>query len=87
MGALSPVHWLIIVVVVLLLLGSKKLPDMARGVGQSMRILKAESRALREDGSPAPTSEPDAPAPGATGGEQPATDARPGSATAPHRDA
>lgn len=49
MGALSPVHWAIVIVVVLLLFGSRKLPDMARGLGQSMRILKAESRALQDD--------------------------------------
>jgi sec-independent protein translocase protein TatA len=49
MGALSPVHWAIVIVVVLLLFGSRKLPDMARGLGQSMRILKAEGKALQED--------------------------------------
>ena len=50
MGELSPMHWALVLVVVLLLVGSKKLPDMARGLGQSMRILKAESRAMRSDG-------------------------------------
>jgi sec-independent protein translocase protein TatA len=49
MGALSPVHWAIVIVVLVLLFGSRKLPDMARGLGQSMRILKAESRALQDD--------------------------------------
>jgi sec-independent protein translocase protein TatA len=49
MGGLSPVHWAIVIVVVLLLFGSRKLPDMARGLGQSMRILKAETRGLQED--------------------------------------
>ena len=54
MGELSPMHWALVLVVVLLLVGSKKLPDMARGLGQSMRILKAESRAMRSDGEGAP---------------------------------
>lgn len=59
MGSLSPVHWAIVIVVVLLLFGSRKLPDMARGLGQSMRILKAESRAMAEDGRPSePTRTP-----------------------------
>ena len=49
MGALSPVHWAIVIVVLLLLFGSRKLPDMARGLGQSMRILKAEGKALQDD--------------------------------------
>ncbi|GAA4850331.1 hypothetical protein GCM10023201_48500 [Actinomycetospora corticicola] len=60
MGSLSPVHWAIVIVVVLLLFGSRKLPDMARGLGQSMRILKAESRAMSEDGRPSePTRAPE----------------------------
>lgn len=49
MGGLGPEHWLIVGLVLLLLVGSKKLPDLARGLGQSMRILKAESKALQDD--------------------------------------
>ena len=40
---------LLIVAVVLLLLGYKRLPDAARSIGRSMRVLKAETRGLRED--------------------------------------
>lgn len=44
-------EWIIIAVIgVILLFSAKKLPDMARGLGQSMRIFKAETRSLREDG-------------------------------------
>lgn len=43
-------EWVIIAIVgVVLLFSAKKLPDMARGLGQSMRIFKAETRGLRED--------------------------------------
>ena len=49
MGSLSPVHWAIVIVVVLLLFGSKKLPDAARSLGKSMRILKTEVSSLHED--------------------------------------
>ena len=42
---------LLVLVVVLLLFGSKKLPDMARSLGRSARILKAETKGLREDDS------------------------------------
>jgi sec-independent protein translocase protein TatA len=42
MGSLSPTHWLIVVVVVAALFGAKRLPDAARGLGRSLRILKAE---------------------------------------------
>ena len=43
-------EWIIVAVVgVVLLFSAKKLPDMARGLGQSMRIFKAETRELKED--------------------------------------
>jgi sec-independent protein translocase protein TatA len=40
--------WMIpaLLLTILLLFGSRKLPDMARSLGQSMRILKSETRAL-----------------------------------------
>jgi sec-independent protein translocase protein TatA len=49
MGALSAWHWLIVIAAVVLLFGSAKLPRMARSVGQSARVLKAEARGLKED--------------------------------------
>lgn len=42
---------LIIVALVLLLFGAKRLPDAARGLGRSMRIFKAETKGLVDDGS------------------------------------
>ncbi|MDT7631343.1 MAG: sec-independent protein translocase protein TatA, partial [Pseudonocardiales bacterium] len=42
MGAMSPTHWLVLVVVVVILFGAKKLPEAARGLGRSARILKSE---------------------------------------------
>ncbi|MER8187027.1 Sec-independent protein translocase subunit TatA [Kitasatospora sp. NPDC094015] len=52
-NGLEPWHIIIMVAVLVLLFGSKKLPEMARGLGKSMRILKAETKALREDDAPA----------------------------------
>jgi sec-independent protein translocase protein TatA len=49
MGALRPWHIAILVVVLILLFGAKRLPDAARSLGRSMRILKAETRGLAED--------------------------------------
>ena len=46
MGEFSPWHLLIVAAVFMLLFGANKLPQMARSVGQSMRIFKAEARAL-----------------------------------------
>ena len=46
---LKPWHIIVVVLVVLLLFGSKRLPDLARSLGRSMRIIKAETRTLVED--------------------------------------
>ncbi|MCE3554801.1 Sec-independent protein translocase subunit TatA [Pseudonocardia sp. RS11V-5] len=52
----------ILVGVLLLLFGAKRLPSMARSVGQSARIFKGEMRGLRED-APAPTVNAQPPTP------------------------
>ncbi|GAC56104.1 Sec-independent protein translocase protein TatA/E homolog [Gordonia hirsuta DSM 44140 = NBRC 16056] len=40
----------ILVIVLILLFGAKKLPDMARGLGRSMRIFKSEINEMKSDG-------------------------------------
>jgi len=45
----SPWKILIIAVVIIVLFGSRKLPDAARSLGKSMRILKTEVQSLHED--------------------------------------
>lgn len=62
MGELSPWHWLVVIGVAVLLFGAKRLPDAARSLGRSARILQAE---LRAGTAPAATE----PSP-----EEPATD-------------
>ena len=52
MGEFSPWHLLIVAAVFMLLFGANKLPQMARSVGQSMRIFKAETRALSGEKDP-----------------------------------
>jgi len=49
MRSLGATEILLLLVVVLLLFGAKRLPDAARGLGRSLRILKAETRGLTED--------------------------------------
>jgi sec-independent protein translocase protein TatA len=49
MGEFSAWHWLIVVGVLVLLFGANKLPQMARSLGQSMRIFRSETRAMRTD--------------------------------------
>ncbi len=48
MGDLSPWHLLILAAVFVVLFGSRKLPDAARSLGKSMRIFKAETKALHD---------------------------------------
>ncbi|WP_329464432.1 Sec-independent protein translocase subunit TatA [Streptomyces sp. NBC_01431] len=56
-NGLEPWHLLIVAVVLILLFGSKKLPDTARALGKSLRILKSETKAMREDDKgPAPAA-------------------------------
>lgn len=52
-------EWLIILVIVILIFGAAKLPDLARGTGQALRIFKAETKGLRDDdkAKPALTAE------------------------------
>jgi sec-independent protein translocase protein TatA len=45
----SPWKVLIVAVVVLVLFGSRKLPDAARSLGRSMRILKSEVSKIHDD--------------------------------------
>nr|WP_306808796.1 twin-arginine translocase TatA/TatE family subunit [Nocardioides carbamazepini] len=42
-------EWLIILAIVILVFGAAKLPDLARGTGQALRIFKAETKGLRDD--------------------------------------
>ncbi|MFD7414149.1 Sec-independent protein translocase subunit TatA [Kitasatospora purpeofusca] len=58
-NGLAPWHLLVVIAVLLVLFGSAKLPDAARSLGRSMRILKAETRALRDEHGTATT--PDTP--------------------------
>jgi sec-independent protein translocase protein TatA len=45
----NPTILVILIVAVILIFGSKRLPDAARGVGRSLRILKAETKGLMTD--------------------------------------
>jgi sec-independent protein translocase protein TatA len=58
MGELSPWHWAIAIGVFVVLFGAKRLPDAARSLGRSARILKAELKAdaTKPDELPAPAA-------------------------------
>ncbi|AKG46489.1 Sec-independent protein translocase subunit TatA [Streptomyces xiamenensis] len=49
MGQIGPTHLLVVALVVLVVFGSKRLPDTARALGKSLRILKSEAAALKTE--------------------------------------
>ncbi|WP_265521217.1 Sec-independent protein translocase subunit TatA [Oerskovia flava] len=82
--------WIIpvLILLVLLLFGSRRLPDMARSVGQSLKIFKKEVKDLREDddapaAAPAPTT-PTAPQAQDTAPVQPTAPPGTGTGTSTH---
>lgn len=66
MQNLKPMEILLVLLIVLLLFGARRLPELARGVGKSLKIFKSEVRDIRaEDESD------EAPAPSAHGADGP----------------
>lgn len=57
MGLFEGWHIFVLLLVVLILFGSAKLPRAARSLGQSMRIFKAETQGLRDQGNPADSTQ------------------------------
>ncbi|MFE9250531.1 Sec-independent protein translocase subunit TatA [Streptomyces sp. NPDC007088] len=72
-NALEPWHLAVVVLAAVLLFGSRKLPDTARALGKSLRILRSETAALRTESAEA-TGTTDtagtAGAPGTAGGRE-----------------
>jgi len=54
-------EWLIILAIFILVFGAAKLPELARGTGQALRIFKSETKGLSDDDDdekPSPTPTP-----------------------------
>lgn len=49
LGMPQGAEWLVILAVVVLIFGAAKLPELARGTGQALRIFKNETKGLRDD--------------------------------------
>ena len=67
-NAFSGWHLLLILAVVLLLFGAAKLPGLAKSVGESVRILRTESKNTTATGDDEPTTpeDPDRTRPGSS---------------------
>ncbi|HEX3899114.1 MAG TPA: Sec-independent protein translocase subunit TatA [Acidimicrobiia bacterium] len=57
MGEFGPWHLLIVAGVFVLLFGAKRLPEAARSLGKSARIMKTELHSLHDE-TPAPVAAP-----------------------------
>lgn len=67
MGELSPIHWLIVLAIILLLFGGRKIPELAKGLGEGIRSFKeGMSGTSHTQATPPPA------APTATPAEKPA---------------
>jgi len=53
-GLFQPVHLLVVAGVALLVFGPKKLPELGRGLGESIRGFKSAMAAKDENSSPKP---------------------------------
>ncbi len=93
MPSLGGWEFVILIGVVVLLFGARKLPDMARSIGQSARVFKGEMKGMKSDdeapeadkqGKPPPELPP---APGAPPRVAPTEVSRPAEHRAPGHDA
>ncbi|WP_205472303.1 twin-arginine translocase TatA/TatE family subunit [Nocardioides sp. SYSU D00038] len=48
-GMPNGAEWLVLLAIVVLVFGAAKLPELARGTGQALRIFKAETKGLKDD--------------------------------------
>lgn len=72
----QPALILVLVVLVLLLFGSRRLPDAARGIGESLRVFRREMREVHEpdgDGKAPPPASSAAPAAASGRDDEPVT--------------
>jgi len=51
-----PLNLLIVVLVIVVVVGWKRLPDVARSLGRSVRILKSEVDEMKQDGKTTPSA-------------------------------
>jgi sec-independent protein translocase protein TatA len=51
---LAPWHWVVLIVVAILLFGSRKLPDLGKGLGEGFRGFKEGLKGITGDDTPKP---------------------------------
>jgi sec-independent protein translocase protein TatA len=66
MGEFSPIHWLIVLAVILLLFGGRKIPELAKGLGEGIRNFKDGMAGNSHTPPPPPVAQPPVAAPPVT---------------------
>lgn len=56
MISVSPVVWITVIIILVVVFGASKLPDIARNVGKSAKVLKEELNELTDDAASQPKS-------------------------------
>ena len=74
----SPGVIIVLILLIVLLFGSRRLPDLARSVGQSLKIFKSEVKELKDDGKTEPGHTSANPGDGAAGAGTPGSSTMPG---------
>jgi sec-independent protein translocase protein TatA len=54
MGEFSPIHWLIVLAIILLLFGGRKIPELAKGLGEGIRSFKEGMSGASHTNTPPP---------------------------------
>jgi sec-independent protein translocase protein TatA len=62
-GAFQPLHWLLVIGIIMILFGPKKLPELGKGLGESIRgfreALSGSEHPTTPAANPAAKSEPE----------------------------
>ena len=58
MGEFSPMHWLVVLVVALLIFGPKRIPEIAKSLGEGIREFKKSMREGMSEPAAAAKAEP-----------------------------
>lgn len=58
---IRPSHIIVLVIVLVVLFGAKRLPEVARSIGQSMKVFKKEISDLQDDAPDSPAAPPAGP--------------------------
>lgn len=58
-GQVGPWQLVILVALIVVIFGAKRLPDTARSLGKSLRILKSETAAMKKEGGSSGSAKPE----------------------------